>query len=77
MSNHRLTRLGLLTLLLGTVIVSGVAGAGAAPLGEVTEFGLPTTSSPGADAVGADGNIWFADRGTTPSIGNINRRRER
>jgi streptogramin lyase len=71
-SNHRLTRLGLLMLVFGAVIVFGVVGAGAAPLGEVTEFSLPTTSSPGADAVGADGNVWFADHGTTPSIGKIN-----
>ena len=71
MPKDRLTRLGLLTLLLGAVIAFGVAGAGAAPFGEATEFSLPSTSSPGADAVGADGNIWFADHGTTPSLGNI------
>jgi virginiamycin B lyase len=62
----------LVTLLLGAVIVFGVAGAGAAPLGKVTEFSLPTTSVPGADAVGSDGNVWFADHGSTPSIGKIN-----
>ena len=59
-------------LLFGVLLVAAVGVAGAAPLGEVTEFSLPTTSSPGADAAGADGNIWFADHGTTPSIGNIN-----
>jgi sugar lactone lactonase YvrE len=41
------------------------------PLGAITEFPLPTTSSePGALTVGPDGNLWFGDDGTG-SIGRI------
>ena len=44
-----------------------------APLGTVTEFtsGLNVGSSPAAVTEGPDGNVWFADRGTTKAIGRI------
>ncbi len=45
----------------------------AAPAGAITEFsaGLNGGSAPGAIAPGSDGNVWFADEGSTPAIGRI------
>ena len=62
-----------LAVLIGVVVVSGVGGAGAASLGQVTEFssGLNTGSLPDGVAAGADGNVWFGDRGATPAVGRI------
>jgi streptogramin lyase len=66
----RLTRffaLGLLALL------ACVGVAGAAPLGQITEFssGLNAGTIPIGIVAGPDGNVWFADPGTTPAIGQI------
>ena len=60
-------------LLLGVTALAGVGIAGAAPLGAVTEFtaGLNPGSIPDGMAAGADGNLWFADRGSTPAVGRI------
>jgi streptogramin lyase len=48
-------------LLLGVVIVFGVASAGAAPIGAITEFSAPG-SNPAQVVAGPDGNLWFSDR---------------
>jgi virginiamycin B lyase len=54
-----------------SLLVCGSAVAG--PLGSITEFsaGLNTGSFPDNIAVGADGNVWFTDAGTTAAIGQI------
>jgi streptogramin lyase len=61
-----LVPLALATLLFG-------AFAGAAPLGNITEFsaGLNPGSAPFRIASGPDGNLWFTDQGTTKAIGRI------
>jgi streptogramin lyase len=61
------------TVLFAAVLALEVGVAGAAPLGQITEFtsGLNTGSYPTGIAAGADGNLWFADPGTTPAIGRI------
>ena len=43
------------------------------PSGQITEFtsGLNAGSVPVGIAPGADGNLWFTDRGTTRAIGRI------
>jgi virginiamycin B lyase len=47
--------------------------AAAAALGDITEFstGLNVGSHPVGMAPGSDGNVWFADDGTTKAIGRI------
>ena len=75
----RVKRLTPITVLLGAVVVFGVGVAGAAPLGSVTEFSsglnLAATLS-NVIAESPDGNIWFADKGSTAddhsAIGMIN-----
>jgi streptogramin lyase len=54
-------------------LLACVGVAGAAPLGQVTEFtnGLNPGSDPTSIVAGADGNVWFADPGTTSAIGQI------
>jgi len=49
------------------------AAVSAAPLGSVTEFsaGLNSGAEPFAIALGANGNMWFTDGGTTKAIGEI------
>jgi len=49
------------------------AAAYAAPLGSVTEFsaGLNSGAEPFGIALGANGNMWFTDNGTTPAVGEI------
>ncbi len=49
-----------------------------APSGAITEFAAPAGSKPGGSffvpsgiAPGADGNLWFADEGATPAIGQF------
>jgi streptogramin lyase len=53
----------------------GTALAAPAPEGQITEFstGLQASnhSIPFGIAAGPDGNLWFADRGTTRAIGRI------
>jgi virginiamycin B lyase len=60
------------TVLLVAILALGVGVAGAAPFGQITEFS--SGFSPGAIAgsltPGADGNLWFTDRGTT-AMGQI------
>ena len=56
----------LLPLALACSLVLG-ALAGAAPLGEVTEFPLGVAGAfPAAITAGVDENMWFSDRGTPP-----------
>ena len=56
--------------LLGMAACVGVAGA--TPFGEITEFssGFSPGAIPGSLTPGADGNLWFTDRGTT-AMGQI------
>jgi streptogramin lyase len=60
-------------VLLGALFALGVAVAGAAPLGAITEFsgGLNAAANPTGIAAGPDGSLWFADPGGTPAIGRI------
>src|SRR5438270_4565016 len=53
-----LRRTSLAALVLG-VLGAGVAGA--APVGQITEFGAPGRN-PAQVVAGADGNLWFSDR---------------
>src|SRR5438309_389038 len=62
-----LRRTSLAALVLG-VLGAGVAGA--APVGQITEFGAPGTN-PAQVVAGADGNPWFTDRGAIRAIGRI------
>jgi streptogramin lyase len=65
---------GIATVVVGlaAVVTPGLALA-AAPLGQISEFsgGLNAGSHPVGIAPGADGNVWFADNGSTPAIGRI------
>src|SRR5215471_8968352 len=60
-------------LLLAILVVgfAAVGVAGAAPLGQITEFssGLNPGARVNGITPGPDGNLWFADRGTTRAIG--------
>jgi streptogramin lyase/uncharacterized protein YjbI with pentapeptide repeats len=60
-------------VLAAALVAFGAGVAGAAPLGQVTEFsnGLNAGSDPTGIAAGPDGNVWFADPGSTPAIGRI------
>ena len=62
-----------LVVLLGAAMLFGASVAGAAPLGAITEFtaGLNPGAHPTGIAAGPDGNLWFADPGTTSAIGRI------
>ena len=53
-------------------LVTG-AVAGAAPFGTITPYtaGLNPGTSPAAIGAGPDGNLWVADRGTTPALARI------
>jgi streptogramin lyase len=58
--------ISLLPVALACALVLG-ALAGAAPLGDVTEFALGSAGAfPAAITAGADENVWFSDRGTPP-----------
>jgi streptogramin lyase len=48
-------------LLLGALVVLGAGVAGAAQLGQITEFSAPG-SDPAQVVAGPDGNLWFSDR---------------
>jgi streptogramin lyase len=62
MSNLALLRRILMTaLLLGALVVLGAGVAGAAPIGQITEFSAPGTN-PAQVVAGPDGNLWFSDR---------------
>src|ERR1700733_5070182 len=63
----------LLPLLVVLALSLGAQTAAADPVGQVSEFssGLNAGSIPAGIAPGADGNLWFADAGTTPVIGRI------
>jgi streptogramin lyase len=52
------------------VMAVGVGPAGATG-DTITEFNLSHTSGPTNIVVGADGNLWFVDGGSTPAIGRI------
>jgi streptogramin lyase len=56
-----LRRTSLAALVLGALGVFGAGVAGAAPVGQITEFGAPGTN-PAQVVAGADGNLWFSDR---------------
>jgi streptogramin lyase len=60
------------TVLIAALLALGVGAAGAAPLGQITEFssGFSPGATVGSLTPGADGNVWFADRGTT-AMGQI------
>ena len=60
-------------VLFGALFAFGLGVAGAAPLGQVTEYssGLNAGAYPTGIAAGPDGNLWFADPGATPAIGRI------
>src|SRR5213593_2845188 len=60
-----LRRTSLAALVLG-VLGAGVAGA--APVGQITEFGA-AGSNPAQVVAGPDGNLWFSDRNGT--VGQI------
>jgi streptogramin lyase len=60
--------------------MGGAAGTGGAPVVmgikgpdiTITEFAVPTPSSPGAICAGPDGKLWFTHQSTAPSaIGNL------
>jgi virginiamycin B lyase len=48
-------------MLLAAVFTVGIGVAGAAPLGQIAEFGAPG-SDPAQIQAGSDGNLWFSDR---------------
>jgi virginiamycin B lyase len=50
-----------IAVLLGAVLAVCVGVAGAAPLGQITEFTAPG-SNPAQVVAGPDGNLWFSDR---------------
>jgi streptogramin lyase len=52
---------GLVAVLLAAVVAVCVGVAGAAPLGQIVEFGAPG-SDPAQVQAGSDGNLWFSDR---------------
>jgi streptogramin lyase len=56
-----LRRIPLTALLLGALVVLGAGVAGAAPIGQITEFSAPGTN-PAQVVAGPDGNLWFSDR---------------
>ena len=64
-------RASLIPLLLGVLVVFGVGVAGAAPLGEITEFsaGMNPGGNPAQVVAGSDGNLWFSDR--SGAVGRI------
>src|SRR5262245_32283529 len=61
------------TVLLGVLLTACVAVAGAAPLGQISEFriGLNPGAFMSGLTPGPDGNLWFADSVMTPAIGWI------
>jgi streptogramin lyase len=61
-----------MAVLLAAVLALGVGVAGAEPFGQITEFssGFNPGATVGSLTPGADGNLWFADRGTT-AMGQI------
>jgi virginiamycin B lyase len=64
-------RASLIALLLGVLVVFGAGVAGAAPLGEITEFsaGVNPGGNPAQVVAGSDGNLWFSDR--SGAVGRI------
>jgi streptogramin lyase len=64
-------RASLIALLLGVLVVFGAGVAGAAPLGEITEFsaGMNPGGNPAQVVAGSDGNLWFSDR--SGAVGRI------
>ena len=56
-----LRRIPLAALLLGALVAFGAGVAGAAPIGQITEFSAPGTN-PAQVVAGPDGNLWFSDR---------------
>src|SRR4051794_7233357 len=61
MSFHVIRYVARSAVLLGAVLVVCVRVAGAAPLGQITEYGAPG-SDPAQVVAGPDGNLWFSDR---------------
>jgi streptogramin lyase len=64
-------RASLIALLLGVLVVFGAGVAGAAPLGEITEFsaGMNPGGNPAQVVASSDGNLWFSDR--SGAVGRI------
>jgi streptogramin lyase len=65
-----LRRIPLAALLLGALVVLGAGVAGAAPIGQITEFSAPGTN-PAQVVAGPDGNLWFSDRGSPGVAGSV------
>src|SRR5262245_46506079 len=77
-TTHRVPRFAATVLvrvavLLGALLAVSVGVAGAAPLGQITEFsaGLNPGAFMSGITPGPDGNLWFADSGPTPAIGRL------
>jgi len=49
----------------GSNSASSAATSKVKPIGEITEYSLPSGSAPIAIAAGSDGNLWFTDNGTS------------
>src|SRR6185295_9098985 len=58
---HFVRRVARYTVLLGAMLAVYVGAAGAAPLGQITEF-TATGTNPAQVVAGPDGNLWFSDR---------------
>jgi streptogramin lyase len=65
-----LRRVPLAALLLGALVVLGAGVAGAAPIGQITEFSASGTN-PAQVVAGPDGNLWFSDRGSPGVAGSV------
>ena len=61
MSFHLVRRVARFTVLLGALLGAYVGAAGAAPVGQITEFNAPG-SNPAQVVAGPDGNLWISDR---------------
>ena len=76
MTFHLVLRVARWTVLLGALLAACVGAAGAAPLGQITEFPAPGTN-PAQVVAGPDGNLWFSDRngavGQITTGGAVNR----
>ena len=68
MTFHLVRRVARWTVLLGALLATCVGAAGAAPLGQITEFAAPGTD-PAQVVAGPDGNLYFSDR--TGSVGQV------
>ena len=65
---HLVRRVTRWTVVVGALLATCVGAAGAAPLGQITEFTAPSTD-PAQVVAGPDGNLYFSDR--TGSVGQV------